>query len=205
MPLRRIGNFCRQKDLVLHVRQRTKNSRARNGILRLVGASGATGTLVAGSGRSHGPGQEGEDGTVHCNYFSSEVALNRKMSRRRPAGRCFDLASDDVAQHATSDDRTAFANATDRQTGGRITREQQRKSTAPTNPVYSRQRMGNCCAFLKSAGAVDGSSVEMKQRKGGADGGGKAIAPSLTISRRMSAPSVAIDGEMVVSGAWCIF
>ena len=65
--------------------------------------------------------------------------------------------------------------------------------------------MGNCCACLKSAGAVDGSSVEMKQRKGGADGGGKAMAPSLTISRRMSAPSVAIDGEMVVSGASCIF
>ena len=61
--------------------------------------------------------------------------------------------------------------------------------------------MGNCCACLKSAGAVDGSSVEMKQRggeSGGAGGGGK-MAPSLTVSRRMSAPSVAIDGEMVVS------
>ena len=72
----------------------------------------------------------------------------------------------------------------------------------PDKPVHSRQRMGNCCACLKSAGAVDGSSVEMKQRSkgGGADGGGK-MAPSLTISRRMSAPSVTIDGEMVVSAA----
>lgn len=63
--------------------------------------------------------------------------------------------------------------------------------------------MGNCCACLKSAGAVDGSSVEMKHRSGGADGGGK-MAPSLTISRRMSAPSVVIDGEMVVSAELCI-
>ena len=63
--------------------------------------------------------------------------------------------------------------------------------------------MGNCCACLKSAGAVDGSSVEMKQRgKGGAGGGASGkMAPSLTVSRRMSAPSVAIDGEMVVSVA----
>ena len=63
--------------------------------------------------------------------------------------------------------------------------------------------MGNCCACLESAGAVDGSSVEMKKQRGGegggAGGGGGKMAPSLTVSRRMSAPSVAIDGEMVVS------
>lgn len=61
--------------------------------------------------------------------------------------------------------------------------------------------MGNCCACLESAGAVDGSSVEMKKQRGGGGGSGSGgkMAPSLTLSRRMSAPSVAIDGEMVVS------
>ena len=78
MPLRRIGIFAAKKfssATFCGHGQRTKNSRARNGILRLIGASGATGTLVAGSGRSHGPGQEGEDGTVHCNYFSSSCKV----------------------------------------------------------------------------------------------------------------------------------
>ena len=65
--------------------------------------------------------------------------------------------------------------------------------------------MGNCCACLESAGAVDGSSVEMKKQRGGeGGGGGKPMAPSLTVSRRMSAPSVAIDGEMVVSCVSCV-
>ena len=79
----------------------------------------------------------------------------------------------------------------------------------PTTPSIDSfyTRMGNCCACLESAGAVDGSSVEMKKQRGGegggAGGGGK-MAPSLTVSRRMSAPSVAIDGEMVVSCVSCV-
>ena len=75
----------------------------------------------------------------------------------------------------------------------------QTSTSNATTHVKIPPRMGNCCACLESAGAVDGSSVEMKKQRGGGGGSGGKMAPSLTLSRRMSAPSVAIDGEMVVS------